>query len=148
MTKLAKILLVEDSEHDIELTLEALDDYKLANDVVVTRDGQEALDYLLRQGPYQNRNQGNPAVIMLDLKLPKIDGKQVLQFIKTHPDLKTIPVVVLTSSKEESDLVDTYESGVNAFVVKPVEFHKFIEAIKSLSLFWAITNEPPLGSVK
>jgi CheY-like chemotaxis protein len=144
--KLAKILLVEDNANDVELTLAALAEYQLANEVVVARDGQEALDYLLREGAFVGRPEGNPAVVMLDLKLPKIDGKEVLHRIKTDALLKLIPVVVLTSSSEERDLAESYQLGGNAYVIKPVEFHDFIEAVKSLSLFWAITNHPPAGS--
>lgn len=146
--KLAQILLVEDNVNDVELTLAALADYQLVNEVVVARDGQEALDYLFREGIFAGRPEGNPAVVMLDLKLPKIDGKEVLHRIKTDALLKLIPVVVLTSSSEERDLVESYQLGVNAYVIKPVEFHDFIETVKSLSLFWAVTNEPPTGSVR
>lgn len=146
--KQGKILLVEDDANDEELTLAALAENHFANEVIVTRDGQEALDYLLCEGAFTGRPEGNPVVVMLDLKLPKIDGKEVLHRIKTDAQLKLIPVVVLTSSSEERDLAESYQLGVNAYVIKPVEFHDFIEAVKSLSLFWAIINEPPAGSVK
>lgn len=146
--KLARILLVEDNPNDVELTLAALAEYQLANEVVVARDGQEALDYLLREGEFADRPVGNPVVVMLDLKLPKIDGKEVLNRIKSDAQLKLIPVVVLTSSSEERDLAESYQLGVNAYVIKPVEFYDFVEAVKSLSLFWAITNHPPVGSAK
>lgn len=144
--KLARILLVEDNPNDVELTLAALAEYQLANEVVVARDGQEALDYLLCEGEFADRPVGNPVVVMLDLKLPKIDGKEVLNRIKSDAQLKLIPVVVLTSSSEERDLAESYQLGVNAYVIKPVEFYGFVEAVKSLSLFWAITNKPPAGS--
>src|SRR6202044_3161162 len=146
MNNLGRILMVEDDLKDVELTLTALDEYHLANEVVVTRDGQEALDYLHRRGQYGNRSNENPAVILLDLKLPKVDGLEVLQQIKSDDKLKMIPVVVLTSSREEKDMVASYKFGVNAYVVKPVDFHEFVNAIKELGAFWAIINEPPPGS--
>jgi len=143
---LRDILLVEDNPNDVELTLEALAEHNFANGVHVTRDGAEALDYLYRRGDYANLPEGNPAVILLDLKLPKIDGIEVLRTIKLDQLLKFIPVVVLTSSREEQDLAECYKLGVNAYVVKPVGFHDFIEAVKGLCLFWALLNEPPPGS--
>jgi CheY-like chemotaxis protein len=146
-TDLKRILLVEDSKQDAELTLEALGEHHLANEVAVCRDGAEALDYLRRDGIYKLRGGGNPAVVLLDLKLPKIDGLQVLEKIKTHPELKTIPVVMLTSSREEQDLVRSYKLGVNAYVVKPVDFGAFVKALKELGLFWAVINQPPPGTV-
>jgi CheY-like chemotaxis protein len=142
-----KILLVEDDPYDVELTLSALAENYLTNEIVVTRDGAEALDYLYRQGAYESRAAGNPAVMLLDLKLPKVDGLEVLERIKTDPNLKMIPVVMLTSSREEQDLVRSYNSGVNAYVVKPVGFHDFVEAVRELGLFWAVINQPPPGSV-
>jgi CheY-like chemotaxis protein len=145
---LKKILLVEDNPNDVELTLEALKEHNLSNAVVVARDGVEALDYLQRTGQYASRPQGNPAVILLDLKLPKLDGHELLKRIRADKDLKLIPVVVLTSSREESDLEQSYQNGVNAYVVKPVVFQDFINAVKELGLFWAVFNEPPPGSVK
>jgi CheY-like chemotaxis protein len=148
MTRLGRILLVEDDPRDVELTLTALEDHKLANEVVVARDGQQALDYLRCQGEYSTRTRENPAVLLLDLKLPKVDGLEVLKEIRSDERLKLIPVVVLTSSQEEKDMVRSYTLGVNAYVVKPVDFHEFINAVKELGVFWAIINEPPPGSVK
>jgi CheY-like chemotaxis protein len=148
MSALGRILLVEDDPNDVELTLTALEDYHLANEVVVTQDGAEALDYLYRRGAYADRANGSPAVLLLDLKLPRVDGLEVLQQIKGDEKLKVIPVVVLTSSREERDMVASYRLGVNAYVVKPVDFHEFVNAIKELGVFWAIVNEPPPGSIK
>jgi CheY-like chemotaxis protein len=148
INKLGRILMVEDDPKDVELTLTALEDYNLANEVVVTRDGEQALDYLCCRGEYKLRSSDNPAVILLDLKLPKVDGLEVLKQIKADPKLKMIPVVVLTSSKEEKDMVASYKLGVNAYVVKPVDFHEFVNAIKELGVFWAVINEPPPGSVR
>jgi CheY-like chemotaxis protein len=148
MSALGRILLVEDDPKDVELTLTALEEYKLVNEVVVAHDGEEALDYLYRRGNYAARANGNPAVLLLDLKLPKVDGLEVLQQIRSDDKLKMIPVVVLTSSHEERDLVASYKLGVNAYVVKPVDFHEFVNAVKELGGFWALINEPPPGSVK
>ena len=148
MAMLGRILLVEDDPRDVELTLTALDDYKLANEVVVARDGQQALDYLRCQGEYKTRVNENPAVLLLDLKLPKVDGLEVLKEIRTDERLKLIPVVILTSSQEEKDMIRSYTLGVNAYVVKPVDFHEFINAVKELGVFWALINEPPPGSMK
>jgi CheY-like chemotaxis protein len=148
MSELARILLVEDDPRDVELTLTALDEYNLANEVVITRDGEKALDYLYSRGEFSTRSHDNPAVMLLDLKLPKIDGLEVLQQIKSDERLKLIPVVVLTSSHEEKDMIRSYQLGVNAYVVKPVDFHEFVNAIKELGVFWAVINEPPPGSVK
>jgi CheY-like chemotaxis protein len=148
MSTLARILIVEDDPNDVELTLTALGDYNLANEVVVTRDGQQALDYLYCQGEFAGRPSDNPAVMLLDLKLPKVDGLEVLQKIKSDDRLKMIPVVVLTSSHEEKDKMRSYSLGVNAYVVKPVDFHEFVNAVKELGVFWAVVNEPPPGSVK
>jgi CheY-like chemotaxis protein len=148
MTKMARILIVEDDPNDVELTLTALADYNLANEVVVTRDGQQALDYLYCQDEFSTRSPENPAVILLDLKLPKVDGLEVLQQIKSDERLKMIPAVVLTSSHEEKDLMRSYSLGVNAYVVKPVDFHEFVNAVKELGVFWAVINEPPPGSMK
>jgi CheY-like chemotaxis protein len=145
---LGRILLVEDDPKDVELTLTALEEYKLANEVVVARDGEEALDYLYRRGNFATRSTDNPAVLLLDLKLPKVDGLEVLQQMKSDEKLKLIPVVVLTSSHEERDMVTSYKLGVNAYVVKPVDFHEFVNAVKELGIFWALVNEPPPGSVK
>jgi CheY-like chemotaxis protein len=147
MTELKRILLVEDNANDIELTLSALAENLLANEVIVVRDGQEALDYLRRQGVFKMRAPGNPAVVLLDLKLPKVDGLEVLQAVKNDPSLRTVPVVMLTSSREEQDVIGSYAGGVNAYVVKPVEFDEFVKALRDLGLFWAVLNEPPPGSV-
>jgi len=138
---------VEDSPNDIELTLAALAENHLANEVVVARDGEEALDYLYRRGMFKLRELGQPAVVLLDLKLPKVDGLEVLAQLKADPALKVVPVVMLTSSHEERDLVRSYNLGVNAYVVKPVDFPEFVEAVKKVGLFWAVINEPPPGSV-
>ncbi|MGD9900843.1 MAG: response regulator [Calditrichaceae bacterium] len=143
MGKVKKILLVEDDENDLELTLAALDENHLSNEIDIVRDGEEALDYLYRRGRFKDRDKENPAVILLDLKLPKVNGMEVLKQVKEDPDLKSIPVVMLTSSREEKDLVSSYNLGVNAFVVKPVEFERFVEAVKQLGLFWAVLNEAP-----
>jgi CheY-like chemotaxis protein len=145
---LGRILIVEDDAKDVELTLMALEEYKLTNDVVVTRDGQEALDYLYCRGQFHTRPGENPAVILLDLKLPKVDGLEVLKQIRSDERLKMTPVVVLTSSREEKDMVKSYKLGVNAYVVKPVDFHEFVNAVKELGVFWALINEPPPGSMK
>ncbi len=145
---LKPILLVEDNPKDVELTLVALGKSQLANEVVVVRDGAEALDYLKGRGAYEKRPQGNPAVVLLDLKLPKVDGLQVLEQIKGDPHLQSMPVVILTSSREEKDLLRGYKLGVNAYVVKPVSFKEFVEAIRELGVFWALLNEPPPGSLK
>jgi CheY-like chemotaxis protein len=143
---LKPILLVEDNPHDLELTLIALERSQLANEVVIVRDGAEALDYLHGRGAYAGREQGNPAVVLLDLKLPKVDGLEVLAEIRAVAALKSVPVVMLTSSKEEQDLIRSYELGVNAYVVKPVDFTEFVRAIADLGIFWAVLNEPPPGS--
>lgn len=146
MSDLKRILLVEDSEPDIELTLSALSGHRLANEVVVAHDGAEALDYLLRQGAYAGRAGGNPAVVLLDLKMPRVDGLEVLARVKSDPALRSIPVVMLTSSREEKDLVESYRLGVNAYVVKPVDFTQFVSAIEKVGMFWAVINQPPPGT--
>jgi len=148
MTEIGRILMVEDDPNDVELTLTALAEYNLANEVVVTRDGAEALDYLYCRGSFATRVGDNPAVLLLDLKLPKVDGLQVLQQIKSDEKLRMIPVVVLTSSREERDMVASYRLGVNAYVVKPVDFHEFVNAIKELGIFWAVINQAPPGSIR
>ena len=139
----ARILLAEDSAQDIELTLNALAEHNLSSAVTVARDGAEALDYLCKRGKFSGRENGNPALLLLDLKMPKVDGLEVLRTVKSDPRLRTIPVVVLSSSREEQDLVRSYELGVNAYVVKPVEFDKFLRAVRDLGLFWMFVNEPP-----
>lgn len=143
MTELKRILLVEDSANDVELILTALSENSLANEVVVVRDGEEALDYLYRRGVFRLRMEGNPIVVLLDLKLPKIDGLEVLATLKADRVLRLVPVVVLTSSQEEPDLLRCYELGTNAYVVKPINFQEFVEVIKQVGLFWAIVNQPP-----
>ncbi len=148
MSELGRVLLVEDDPRDVELTLTALEEYNLANEVVVARDGEKALDYLYCRSEFSTRTNGNPAVMLLDLKLPKVDGLEVLQQVRHDERLKMIPVVVLTSSHEEKDLVRSYQLGVNAYVVKPVDFHEFVNAIKELGVFWAVINQPPPGSMK
>ena len=145
---LKPILLVEDDKRDLELTLIALERSQLANEVVALRDGAQALDYLLREGYHADREEGNPAVILLDLKLPKVTGLEVLEAIKANPSLRSVPVVMLTSSQEESDVLRSYQLGVNAYVVKPVAFDRFVSAISELGVFWAVLNEPPPGSLK
>ena len=142
-----KILLVEDDPYDVELTLSALAENHLTNEVVVVHDGAEALNYLYRRGDYETRPAGNPVVMLLDLKLPKVDGLEVLERIKTDPNLKSTPVVMLTSSRVEQDLARSYNLGTNAYVVKPVDFNDFVEAIRKLGLFWAVVNQPPPGSI-
>ncbi len=145
---LKPILLIEDNPKDVELTLVALQRSRLANEVIVLRDGAEALDYLRCEGEHCARLKGNPAVVLLDLKLPKVDGLQVLAEIKSDESLRQVPVVMLTSSREEPDLLKSYKLGVNAYVVKPVGFEDFFRAVQQLGGFWAILNEPPPGSFK
>ncbi len=147
MTGLGRILLVEDDPRDVELTLAALGEYNLANDVVVVRDGEEALDYLYRRGRYKDQ-EDLPVVVLLDLKMPKVDGIEVLRQVKSDQRLRSVPLVVLTSSREPRDLEECYRLGVNAFVVKPVHFGEFVEAVKQVGVFWAVVNEPPPGSVR
>ena len=143
MSKIKRILLVEDSPKDVELSLAALDEHNLANEVVVVHNGADALDYLYRRGKFTARPEGNPAVVLLDLKMPKVGGMEVLQQIKGDEDMKTIPVVILTSSREEQDLVKSYQLGVNAYVVKPVGFQDFVDAIRQTGMFWAVINQTP-----
>lgn len=142
------ILLAEDNLKDVELTLEAFGEYNLENEVVVAHDGTEALDYLCRRGRYADRRSGNPAVILLDIKMPKVTGLEVLRTIKGDPALKAVPVVMLTSSRKEQDLRDSYQLGVNAYVVKSVAFGQFVESVKQIVAFWTLINEPPPGSNK
>lgn len=143
MVTLRRILLVEDNPNDAELTMEALTEHNLANDVTWVHDGEEALEYLFCRGKYEGQTCNDLAVILLDLKLPKVDGLEVLRTIKSDERLKFTPVVVLTSSREERDLVESYRLGVNAYVVKPVDFNEFMKAVEQLGAFWAIVNEPP-----
>ncbi len=146
MQPLQRILLVDDSPRDTEMVLDALESHHLANEVAAVRDGAEALDYLYRRGAFADRPSGQPAVILLDLKMPKMDGLEVLRVVKGDPELRMIPVVVMTSSREEQDLVNSYQLGVNAYVVKPVRFQEFVEAVRHVGGFWAVLNEPPPGS--
>ena len=148
MVEIRTILFAEDNPRDVELTLEALGDHNLANNVIVVRDGVETMDYLRREGKYKQRKPGNPAVLLLDIKMPRMDGIEVLKTIRNDNTLKLLPVVMLTSSREEQDVIKSYELGVNAYVVKPVDFKEFIEAVKQLGVFWAVINEvPPLGNI-
>jgi len=147
-TDMQRILLAEDDANDIELTLAALGENNLANEVVVVNDGVEALDYLHARGRFADRPRGNPAVVLLDIKMPKMDGLEVLKRMKADERLRPVPVVMLTSSREESDLVESYRLGVNAYVVKPVDFREFISAVKNVGLFWAVVNQPPPGSLR
>jgi two-component system, response regulator len=143
MSDLRTILLAEDNPKDVELTLEALSEHNLANNVAVVKDGVEAMEFLHCEGKYKLRKQGNPAVVLLDIKMPRMDGIEVLKAIRSDPTLKTLPVVMLTSSREEPDLKKSYELGANAYVVKPVDFQDFIEAVKQVGVFWAVINELP-----
>jgi CheY-like chemotaxis protein len=145
MREAPEILLVEDNPHDEELTLHALKQHKLANQIHVVRDGAEALDFLFGRGKYSGRNQNpNPRVVLLDLKLPKVDGLEVLRQMKGTAATRHIPVVMLTSSREERDVIASYESGVNSYITKPVDFEQFAEAVKQLGLYWLLLNEPPV----
>jgi CheY-like chemotaxis protein len=143
MVEIRTILFAEDNPRDVELTLEALGDHNLANNVIVVRDGVETMEYLRCEGKYKQRKSGNPAVLLLDIKMPRMDGLEVLKVIRSDATLKTIPVVILTSSREEQDLIKSYELGVNAYVVKPVDFTEFIDAVKQVGVFWAVINEVP-----
>lgn len=138
-----RILFAEDSPQDVEMTMAALAEHNLANEIVAVHDGEQALDYLYSRGKFQSRPEGNPVLVLLDLKMPKVDGLEVLRTIKQDPRLRTIPVVMLTSSREEQDVVRSYQLGINSYVVKPVDFHAFIEAVKQLGAFWTLHNEPP-----
>jgi CheY-like chemotaxis protein len=146
MVEIRTILFAEDNPKDVELTLEALGDHNLANNVIVVRDGVETMDYLRCEGKYKQRKLGNPAVLLLDIKMPRMDGIEVLRAIRKDKTLNLIPVVMLTSSREQQDLIKSYELGVNAYVVKPVDFKEFIEAVKQLGVFWAVINEVPPSS--
>lgn len=148
MAPLKRILLVEDNERDVELTLAALEEHNLANEVVIARDGAEALDYLHRRDKFAEHANGLPVVVLLDLKMPRVDGLEVLRQMRADATLKHVPVVMITSSREEQDLVKSYQLGVNAYVVKPVDFQKFVESVRQIGFFWAIINEPPPGTVK
>jgi CheY-like chemotaxis protein len=143
MSSLRSILLVEDNPNDVELTLSALKEAHLANEVIVVNDGEQALDFLFRRGRYASESTRRPGVILLDLKMPKINGHEVLRQIRMDPELRLIPVVMLTSSREEKDLYQSYDKGANSYVVKPVDFEDFVTAIGKLGVFWALLNEPP-----
>jgi CheY-like chemotaxis protein len=147
MNTLPRILLVEDSLRDAEITLKALETHHLANEVLHLRDGAEALDFLRRRGEFAKRTNGQPAVVLLDLKMPRVGGLEVLRQMRGDPGLKMIPAVIMTSSREERDVLDSYQLGVNAYVVKPVTFPEFVGAVKQVGAFWAVLNEPPPGSV-
>lgn len=146
MQILKRILLVEDNPADAELALHGLAEYRLANEVIHVRDGVEALDYLYRRGPFAERPEGHPALVLLDLKMPRVDGTEVLRQLKADPQMQMIPVVVMTSSREDADLHRTYTLGANAYVVKPVKFHEFVDAVKQVGSFWGVINEPPPGT--
>ena len=146
MTELKRILLVEDSPNDVELTLAAFEENRIANEVIVARDGEEALDYLYRRGIYRLRAEGNPAVVLLDMKLPIVDGLEVLAQLKADAELRTVPVVVLTSSAEESDVVKSHELGANSYLVKPVEFGAFMDVVAQTGLYWAVLNRLPTAA--
>ncbi len=148
VTHIKNILLVEDDQRDVELTLAALEEQHLANQVYTVNDGAQALDYLYRRGKFISRTGGNPILMLLDLKMPKVDGLEVLKIIKADENLKTIPVVMLTSSRETPDLTECYKHGVNAYVVKPVDFSDFMKAVSQLGIFWAAINHPPLPAAK
>jgi len=148
MISVPGILLAEDNPNDVELTIEALDQHNLANRVTVAHDGVEAMEYLRREGAFKDREPGDPAVVLLDIKMPRKDGLEVLREIRSDPALKKVPVVILTSSREEQDLITSYDLGVNAYVVKPVNFPSFIDAVKQLGVFWAVINERPPNRVK
>jgi CheY-like chemotaxis protein len=143
MEELRSILLAEDNPKDVELTLEALSEYNLANNVFVVKDGVETLEYLRCEGAYASRKNVKPAVLLLDIKMPRMDGIEVLREIRNDPNLKTLPIVILTSSREEQDLITSYQLGVNAYVVKPVNFKDFIDAVRQIGIFWAVINELP-----
>ena len=148
MGLLKRILLVEDSPADAELAMLGLTEYRLANEVLHVRDGVEALDYLYRRGAFADRPEGHPALVLLDLKMPRLDGTEVLRQLKADPAMQMIPVVVMTSSREDGDLNTTYALGANAYVVKPVKFHEFVDAVKQVGSFWGVLNEPPPGSIQ
>lgn len=143
MAELRRILMAEDDPHDVELILSVLEENNLANELVVVPDGAAALDYLYMRGQFAGRAPGNPAVVLLDIKMPKVDGLEVLQTIRSDDKLKMVAVVILTSSREQRDLFKSYALGVNGYVVKPVDFEEFVAAIKQIGLYWAVINEPP-----
>ncbi len=138
-----EILLIEDNPNDVELTLDALKENNLANHIQVARDGVEALDYLFRRGEFAGRNNGNPRLVLLDLKLPRVNGLEVLQQIRADPSTRSTPVVVLTSSNEEHDIMESYNLGVNSYIVKPVDFEKFTNTVRHLGFYWLLLNQLP-----
>lgn len=148
MTEPKKILVAEDDVNDAELIITALEKYNIANEVIIVEDGAEALDYLHRRGDYEARSEGNPVLVLLDIKMPRMDGLEVLREIRTNERLKMIPTAMLTSSRQEGDLLVSYQLGVNAYIVKPVDFNDFAETVRELGVFWLMINEPPPGSVK
>jgi CheY-like chemotaxis protein len=148
MPELKRILLAEDDPRNVELALIALEECNLANEVVVVEDGEEALDYLFRRGRFADRQGENPALVLLDLKMPKVDGLEVLRAIRADDQLCTLPVVILTASREQRDLVEGYKLGVNAYVVRPINFQELIRAVREIGLFWALINEPPPGTIR
>jgi CheY-like chemotaxis protein len=148
MTEPKKILVAEDDANDAELIITALEKYNIANEVIIVEDGAEALDYLHRRGDYEARAEGNPILVLLDIKMPKVDGLEVLREIRANERLKMIPTAMLTSSQQEGDLLVSYQLGVNAYIVKPVDFNDFAETVRELGVFWLMINEPPPGSVK
>lgn len=144
-----EVLLVEDNIHDAEMTIRSLKKVNLANNLVHVKDGEEALDFIFAQGKFAGRDMGSaPKVILLDIKMPKVDGIEVLRRIKSHESTRTIPVVIMTSSKEEQDIISSYQLGVNSYVVKPVDFEGFAKAVSQLGLYWLLTNQPPLSPNK
>jgi CheY-like chemotaxis protein len=147
MTTPKRILLADDDPRDQELTVMALSEYRRANEIMMVNDGVEALDYLLRRDKFAGLPAGNPAIVLLDLKMPKVDGLEVLREIRKTPALRLLPVVILTSSKQEADVAESYNLGASAYVVKPVDFHDFVEAVRKTGLFWVLLNEPPPGTV-
>ena len=143
MSEIRTILLAEDSPHDAEMAIDALREAHLANPIVHVEDGVEAIDYLFRRGKYADRPEGDPAVLLLDIKMPRMDGLEVLKQLRNHETLKRMPVVILSSSREESDLARSWDLGVNAYVVKPVDVEQFFDAVRTLGKFWAVLNEVP-----
>jgi CheY-like chemotaxis protein len=146
MKELKCVLLVEDNVFDAELIIAGFEENNLANKVVHVRDGKEALDYLHCRAKFADRTNGNPIVVLLDLNLPKVSGFEVLPQIKTDERLKTIPVVILTSSREDKDIIEGYKLGTNGYVVKPIDFHEFVDTIKQLGVYWAVVNQPPVST--
>lgn len=146
-TEVKRILIVDDSPKDVELTIAALTEKNLANEVDVAEDGEEALDYLYKRGKFANNSNGNPAVILLDIKMPKLNGIEVLRHIRSEPRFKFIPIIMVTSSREDKDLIECYKLGANSYVVKPVDIVQFINSIKAVGQYWAVINQLPPGSI-